>query len=187
MIKILLLIVLLVFYATYLLKAFLLRRQGITVNLLGSGQKSKKAFIFEWVLRVTTVAGALIQLAAPFLVKPASLLVSSLGLILMAVGTLIFILAVITMKNNWRAGFDEQQKTELVTSGIYQYSRNPAFVGFDLLYLGVAIALPSWITFLSAGCALLLFHLQIIGEEGYLINEFGGSYRTYRTKVRRYL
>ncbi len=36
----------------------------------------------------------------------------------------------------WRAGVSEKEKTELVTAGIYRWSRNPAFLGFDLLYIG---------------------------------------------------
>ncbi len=34
----------------------------------------------------------------------------------------------LTMKNNWRAGVSHTDKTELVTDGIYQISRNPAFL-----------------------------------------------------------
>ena len=41
------------------------------------------------------------------------------------------------MKDSWRAGIPEKDKTELVTGGIYAFCRNPAFLGFDLMYIGV--------------------------------------------------
>ena len=43
------------------------------------------------------------------------------------------------MRDFWRAGISETDKTELVTEGIYQISRNPAFLGFDLLYIGILL------------------------------------------------
>lgn len=43
------------------------------------------------------------------------------------------------MRDSWRAGISETDKTELVTEGIYQISRNPAFLGFDLLYIGILL------------------------------------------------
>ena len=39
------------------------------------------------------------------------------------------------MKNSWRAGIPSEDKIEFVSNGIYKISRNPAFVGFDLLYI----------------------------------------------------
>ncbi len=46
------------------------------------------------------------------------------------------------MRDSWRAGFSYDQRTGLVMTGIYRLSRNPAFLGFDLLYIGCA-AVPS--------------------------------------------
>lgn len=43
------------------------------------------------------------------------------------------------MKDSWRAGISETDKTELVTEGIYQFSRNLAFLEFNLLYIGILI------------------------------------------------
>jgi len=46
---------------------------------------------------------------------------------------LVFLLAMISIETSWRVGIDKKIKTELVTSGTYKYSRNPAFVGFSSL------------------------------------------------------
>lgn len=175
------------FYIAYLLKAVLLRRQGIKVNFLGDGEKSTGNVFFERVLRAATGAGAFFQFVLPFFAKSSPLFVSVVGLVIAFFGAVIFIIAVKTMRNNWRVGFGEQQATELVTNGIYQYSRNPAFVGFDCLYVGMALVFPNLLTFILAISALILFHFQIYQEEAFLVDEFGESYRSYQQKVRKYL
>ena len=48
-------------------------------------------------------------------------------------GDLVFLISVIFIKDSWRAGIPESDKTKLVTDGFYKYSRNPAFFGFDLM------------------------------------------------------
>jgi protein-S-isoprenylcysteine O-methyltransferase Ste14 len=88
---------------------------------------------------------------------------------------------------NWRAGYNEKQRTELVTTGIYRFSRNPAFVAFDFLYLGLAVTFPNILVIAVAMTAFILFDRQIRGEETYLVSTFGESYRQYQAKVRRYL
>ena len=67
------------------------------------------------------------------------------GAAMSVTGTIVFIIAVRTMRDSWRAGVSQTDKTELVTNGIYQISRNPAFLGFDLLYIGTLLMFFSWI------------------------------------------
>ena len=55
------LILLCVFYITYIIKALMLKSHGITVNLLGKGEKPKKALIVENLLRTATGVGAAVQ------------------------------------------------------------------------------------------------------------------------------
>ena len=174
-----------VFYLIYLTKALLLKRNGITVNLLGS-KKDKRERYFELVLRLMTGVGGAIQFLAPFLFKINKIRWVFLGMLLLYLGVLIFFIAVKTMGLNWRAGYNQEQKTELVTTGIYRFSRNPAFVGFDLLYIGMAVIFPNVLMILSAILSLVLFDSQIRGEEAYLRRTFGSDYHQYQKRVRRY-
>ena len=64
------------------------------------------------------------------------------------------------MRDSWRAGVLPTDKTELVTRGVYQISRNPAFLGFDLVYLGVALMFANWLLWLVSCFAAVMFHLQ---------------------------
>lgn len=43
------------------------------------------------------------------------------------------------MRDSWRAGISETDKTELVIEGIYQFSCNLAFLEFNLLYIGILL------------------------------------------------
>ena len=110
------------------------------------------------------------------------------GIVITVLGVLAFILSVLQMKDNWRAGVQKKDHTELVTDGIYSYSRNPAFLGFDLMYIGILIAFFNIYLCMVTVIALLLFHLQITEvEEQFLEECFGEDYITYTRRVCRYL
>ena len=92
------------------------------------------------------------------------------------------------MKDNWRAGVQREDRTNLVTSGIYSISRNPAFLGFDLMYIGILLAFFNWFLWFATVLAVCLFHLQIVNvEEDFLLETFGQEYLDYKRKVCRYL
>ena len=61
-----------------------------------------------------------------------------------------------------KTGVSKTDKTELVTNGIYQISRNPAFLGFDLLYIGTLLMFFNWILCFLTVFAVIMYHLQIV-------------------------
>ena len=79
-----------------------------------------------------------------------------------------------------------KDKTELVTTGIYRFSRNPAFLGFDLMYVGVLLLYGNLLTLSFSAFAIVMLHLQILQEERYLVNTFGAPYQEYCRHVSRY-
>lgn len=90
------------------------------------------------------------------------------------------------MSDSWRAGIDNTQKTKMINTGIYKYSRNPAFLGFDLLYIGIGLVFPNKFNIIFTSFSTVLFHLQILEEEKYLPTVFGKEYLKYKEKTRRY-
>ena len=91
------------------------------------------------------------------------------------------------MRDSWRAGIPETDRTEFVSTGIYRYSRNPAFLGFDLMYLGILLLFFNLPLLLFTLWAMVMLHLQILQEERYLPTVFGTAYATYQKQVCRYL
>ena len=128
-------ILLLVFYGCYFGKMFLQKRQGIQTDQIGKG-KTGTAKVIETLMKITTILVPLVEVIC--IVFNQTMLPFGArikGAFIAAVGDIVFVTSVVTMKNSWRAGVSETDKTELITNGIYQISRNPAFLGFDLVYI----------------------------------------------------
>jgi protein-S-isoprenylcysteine O-methyltransferase Ste14 len=78
--------------------------------------------------------------------------------------------------------------TRLVAAGVYRWTRNPMYLGFVLMLIGLAVALQSAVGLAIAGLtAVLLQRLQIIPEERILRQRFGEEYAAYCRRVRRWL
>ena len=185
--RILALFVLAVFYGIYLVKQQRQKHRGIRTIQFGRKKEAQ-------ILKVETLLGI-----ATVGVIPAQLLSIGFGWSHLPVGArftgfcvgmigdLIFLISVLCMKDSWRAGIPCKDKTELVTDGIYAYSRNPAFLGFDLQYIGVLLMFCNLLTGLFTVFAIVMLHLQILQEERYLTDAFGAEYLYYRNRVLRYL
>lgn len=82
--------------------------------------------------------------------------------------------------------FDEP--STLVTSGIYKISRNPVYLGFALMIVGVGIMLGSAISFVVAIAFIITTDRWYISyEEKMLKEKFGKDYLIYKSKVRRWM
>ena len=113
--------------------------------------------------------------------------INILGLIFVSIGFILGILALIAMKNSWRVGIKYDQKTDLVTTGIYKISRNPYFLSYNILILGYIFIFPSFILISLYLTLVIIFHNMILEEEKYLLNVHGENYIDYKKKVNRYL
>ena len=89
----------------------------------------------------------------------------------------------ITMKNSWRVGIDKDTKTKLITNGLYKYSRNPAFVGFDLMFIGMFLVFPNIGTLFICFINIFSIHYLILQEE----KKKQEDYLFYRNNTPRYL
>ena len=188
MIKITTLAVMAVFYIAYFAKQIAQRRQGVSTMILGKGDKPAEQKRLELALKVATFTMPAVEIASiwwELMTLPCWL--QWMGVVIAAVGVGFFIAGMLTMKGSWRAGVPEKKETSLVTSGIYRISRNPAFVGFDLMYIGILLAFPNAWHAAAVAITLMLFHKQILGEEQFLEGAFGEEYADYKKRVRRYL
>ncbi len=187
-IKIITLALMAVFYICYFAKMISQKKQGIQTDQLGKGKKGFVKFI-EVTLKGTTYLLPVMQIVSIALyLGTLHIALRIIGVVITALGVIIFIISVVQMKDNWRAGVQREEKTNLVTSGIYSISRNPAFLGFDLMYIGILFSFFNWYLCFATVFAVVLFHLQIVNvEEDFLIEAFGQEYLEYKKKVFRYL
>ena len=107
------------------------------------------------------------------------------GLVILGFG--LGVLALIAMKNSWRVGIKYEQKTELVSTGIYRISRNPYFLSYSVLILGYILIFPSLILIGLLIILATVFHKMILEEEKYLESIHGNMYLDYKRKVNRYI
>ena len=71
--------------------------------------------------------------------------------------------------------------------GVFCISRNPMYVGWFLIYIGVGIACASWIFLLIAMVFIILQHILVITEERLCLEKFGNEYREYMTKTPKWI
>lgn len=181
------LVVLAVFYGIYFGKKLVQKRHGIRTRQIGR-RKEKELHTVETLMSIATLGAPMAQLmsiAFGWNHLPAGARFT--GFLIGMLGDGIFLLSVLCMKDSWRAGIPDKDKTELVTTGIYRYSRNPAFLGFDFMYIGVLLLYGNLLTFGFSVFAIVMLHLQILQEERYLENTFGAPYTAYKKQVFRYL
>lgn len=184
--KIIAIMIMIVFYTFYVYKLISLNNKSIKTNQAGKGNKEKQVLIIERIMSVANVLQIFVMIVSVILIdniKNPNLCV--LGIILGILAILFFALATITMKNNWRVGIPEE-KTSLVNTGIYNWSRNPAFVGFDLLYISITILFFNIPLLIISIWSIIMLHLQIIQEEKHMIKMFGRDYREYKKHTLRY-
>ena len=109
-----------------------------------------------------------------------------IGLFLISIGFLLGIASLIQMKDSWRVGIKYDQKTTLISDGIYRFSRNPYFLSYDVLILGYLFIFPSPVLFILYLILVYVFHKMILDEEKYLESTHDDLYREYKMKVGRY-
>lgn len=186
--KITAIVILLIFYGCYFGKMISQKKKGIQTDQIGKGKKGFVKFI-EITMKIATISVPVAEVVS-IIVNTSELptITRYIGIIIALIGVAVFICSVVTMKDSWRAGVSKNDKTELITDGIYKISRNPAFLGFDLVYIGIILMFFNWILFAISAFAMLMFHLQIVNvEEDFLLSAFDEKYLNYKNKVNRYL
>lgn len=179
-------IILVTFYTFYFAKYIIQKKQSIKTNQMGVGNKPKKVLIIERVMSLATVLTVVAQVFSIFFTKDVPITeLRIVGIAIGIVAVIFFASATITMKSSWRVGIPEE-KTSLITNGIYKWSRNPAFVGFDLLYLAMGFMFSNVLLVIVSVWAAVMLHLQILQEEEHMHNMFGVEYGEYKKHVMRY-
>lgn len=187
MFQIIAILILAVFYGCYFIKMISQRKKGIQTDQIGKGKVGFVKFI-EITMKITTIVVPIAEIISIILnTSVLPVWARIVGICIAVTGVAVFITSVVTMRDSWRAGVSKTDKTDLVTNGIYSFSRNPAFFGFDLVYIGVLLMFFNLILFIISVFGVVIFHLQIVNvEEDFLIEAFGEEYINYKKRVCRY-
>jgi protein-S-isoprenylcysteine O-methyltransferase Ste14 len=73
-----------------------------------------------------------------------------------------------------------------VTSGIYRVSRNPQQVMLLTAFIGMTLAVGSWIALIITVISSVFYHGRILSEEQACLEKYGNSYLEYTKRIPRY-
>lgn len=78
--------------------------------------------------------------------------------------------------------------SNIITTGIFAYSRNPIYIAMSLVPMGLGFIFSSfWILISLLPALVAVYFVAIKKEEAYLEQKFGEEYLQYQQKVRRWL
>lgn len=125
-------------------------------------------------------------------VRPARLgppwLTTLLGWPLLVVGIALNGWFIVTMRHADTPIDPRQPVVRLLTGGPFQFSRNPSYLSFTLIYAGVtSLVNTRWPVFFLPGVLAVMQRGVIEREERYLERTFGNEYPRYKARVRRWL
>lgn len=138
--------------------------------------------------------GPLFWLALPVLHKVdplwtegRAILLGLIGVFVAGIGAMFAFAAQMSMGSSWRVGVVGGETGDLVSGGLYRFSRNPTFVGQAALLAGVALAVPSVPTFVAPILFLWSAGTQVRSEEAALRAAIGPDYDRYAASVPRWI
>jgi protein-S-isoprenylcysteine O-methyltransferase Ste14 len=108
------------------------------------------------------------------------------AVIILCVSLIFIIISLINLGNSTRLGIPKEN-TEFKTNGLYKISRNPMYVGFNMLSLSAILFTSNFVVLYLGIYSICVYHLIILGEEKFLENRFSEEYLEYKKNVRRYL
>jgi protein-S-isoprenylcysteine O-methyltransferase Ste14 len=110
------------------------------------------------------------------------------GGVSMVVGGLMLIVAYRSMARARTTINPRLPTTKIVSTGVFRISRNPIYLGWFLVIVGVGLANASLFQIAVAVVMIGLLHWAVVlPEERYLEKTFGDEYVRYKEKVRRWL
>ena len=162
------------FYMTYsiLLKIF---PKDVVARLYDKSGRSKRHKILILVGSILAFAYFALIIFTPL--KTGSVVFIP-GLIIFVFGLAGFVIALFNFKN---APLDRP-----ATDGLYRISRHPQQLMFFIAFIGIVIAVGSWIALLVQLLSLIFLHTRIVAEEKGCLAHYGELYQNYMKNVPRY-
>jgi len=114
-------------------------------------------------------------------------LISYAGIVLFGISIILVGIISAQLKDSWRVGVHEDQKTTLIKDGVYAYVRNPYFISYYIMYFSLFLIRPSIILMALVLATVTLFHRMVLKEEMHLYSMHGKEYEKYKNQTGRYL
>jgi protein-S-isoprenylcysteine O-methyltransferase Ste14 len=169
------------------------RRTGAS-GVHGIGDPSRP---IEWVGGTLFVGGIAVAIAGPLLeladeVAPIEALdrawIHVAAIAVFGLGFALTILAQRAMGASWRIGVDPNERTGLVTDGLFGSVRNPIYSGMVPAIVALALLSPTALALAGALAVAVGIEIQVRGvEEPHLLRAHGEAYASYAARVGRFV
>jgi protein-S-isoprenylcysteine O-methyltransferase Ste14 len=140
------------------------------------------------------IVAMLLGLAGPLLAVTGTVpadphpVIAVVGLVLALTGFLATLAGQTGMGASWRIGVDHAERTDLVTTGVFAYVRNPIFTAMALAQFGMLLLVPTWISAAALVALIAAVELQVRAvEEPYLLHHHGSGYADYAARTGRFV
>jgi protein-S-isoprenylcysteine O-methyltransferase Ste14 len=136
---------------------------------------------------VLGLAGPILAVTGVVVADP-PIAVQVAGLVLALAGFAATLAGQVGMGASWRVGVDPDERTTLVTTGVFGAVRNPVFSAMVAAQAGITLMVPTWVSVLALGALVAAVQLQVRSvEEPYLRTVHGPAYATYAAHAGRFL
>lgn len=110
------------------------------------------------------------------------------GVIVASMGVALVLASRVALREANQPSEPGKSTTQIVTSGVFCYTRNPTYLGLGILMLGIGVAANyiAWIA-LSILAVVAMHYMLVIREEEYLVEKFPNEYLCYKSRVRRWI
>ena len=141
---------------------------------------SKYAIMGLWAAMAVQSWGVDLSLVeTPAWLRRASLFLWAGGFLLLFIGRL-------GLADSFRIG-SPRESTRLKVNGLFQFSRNPMYVGVYATLLAAVFYTLNPVVLLAGLFVVAVHHRIVLAEEQHLQKTFGAEYSDYCRRVRRYL
>ena len=172
-------------FTILVIQSFRLRKAG--VDLLGKASIDRLYFFSAKIAFMTCWALFLIKALIPtigFIYVPEYL--SVIAVILLYIGMFFVTVSLVNLGPSLRMGLPKES-TKLRTQGLYGISRNPMYLGINLVTIASSLYFPDLINMSFTIYAIIIHHQIIRREEHFLAERFGEEWQIYSGKVKRYV
>ncbi len=120
--------------------------------------------------------------------RPPSTALRLIGLLLIAAAFALMVWAVRTFRRAGTSPNPHGTASALVEAGPFRFSRNPMYLGLQVVLGGIGLAVPlEWAIILLPFLWAALHFWVVLPEEAYLGRRFGPAYEGYLARTRRWI
>jgi len=148
----------------FAIPALLIFTAGLAVSVYGW------VGLLETIWNLIRQPRSIVMLSAPHLV----------GIALFVIGFAILLAGHITLWRNYSSTLVIREDHQLITRGIYHFTRHPIYLGTLMACIGLPVYASSLSGILIMSALIPVFLLRIKIEERLLIEEFGDAYLMYK-------